>query len=123
MVCWSLAAVTLLPEETWLSRGVFFLGLGLTFLLVYLLPKAEGRMKWALYPAGALLLVGLLASIGASNWIKFIGQLRSSLGGIVLLFLAIRKKACMAFDNINKSIPPLYLGNAFYLQMWITNQQ
>jgi hypothetical protein len=91
-VLWSLAAVTLLPEETWLSRGIFFLGLGLTFLLVYLLPKAEGRMKWALYPAAALFLVGLLASIGASNWFRFIWPVALLAGGIVLLFLAILKK-------------------------------
>jgi hypothetical protein len=92
-VLWSLAAGTLLPEETWLSRGVFFLGLGLTFLLVYLLPKAEGRMKWTLYPAAALFLVGLLASIGASNWIKFIWPVTLLAAGIVLLFSAIRKKS------------------------------
>ena len=92
-VLWSLAAVTLLPEETWLSRGVFFLGLGLTFLLVYLLPKTEGRMKWALYPAVALFLVGLLSSTGASNWIKFIWPVTLLIGGVVLLYFAIRKKA------------------------------
>jgi len=92
-VLWSLAAVTLMPEGTWISRGIFFLGLGLTFLLVYLLPKPEGRMKWALYPAVALFLVGLLASIGASNLIKFIWPVVLLAGGVVLLYFAIRKKA------------------------------
>jgi hypothetical protein len=92
-VLWSLAAVTIMPEGTWFSRGIFFLGLGLTFLLVYLLPKPEGRMKWALYPAVALFLVGLLATIGASNWIKFIWPVALLIGGAVLLYFAIRKKA------------------------------
>jgi hypothetical protein len=40
--------------------GVFFLGLGLTFGLLSLLPTPEGRMKWALIPAAVLLVMGLL---------------------------------------------------------------
>lgn len=92
-VLWSLGLVTIMPEGIWFSRGVFFLGLALTFLLVYLFPKPEGRMKWALYPAGSLLLVGFLAAVGASNWIKFIWPIALLAGGIILLVLVIRKKA------------------------------
>jgi len=35
--------------------GVFFLGLGLTFVLLYFVPTPQGRMKWALIPAAVLL--------------------------------------------------------------------
>lgn len=49
--------------------GIFFLGLATTFLLVYLLPTTEGRMKWALIPAGVLAVMGALftASMGGAT--------------------------------------------------------
>ena len=40
--------------------AVFLLGIALTFALVYLLPTAGERMRWALYPAGAVGIVGLI---------------------------------------------------------------
>lgn len=45
--------------------GAFFLGLGLTFLLVYLLPTPEGRMTWAIIPGGVLTLMGILFGAAA----------------------------------------------------------
>lgn len=38
----------------------FLLGVALTFALVYLLPTADQRMGWALFPAGAVAIVGLI---------------------------------------------------------------
>jgi len=92
-VLWSLALSSLLPQGLLLSSSAFFLGIGLTFLLVWILPKPEGRMKWALYPAGSLLLVGLITTFGAINWLKFIWPVALLIGGGFLLYLAIRKKA------------------------------
>jgi hypothetical protein len=44
------------------SGGLFFLGLALTFLVVYLLPGDGGnRHRWAMYPAFALLALAGLA--------------------------------------------------------------
>ncbi len=40
--------------------AVFLLGLALTFALVYFLPTANQHMGWALFPAGALAIVGLI---------------------------------------------------------------
>ena len=40
--------------------GVFFVGLGLTFGLVHLLPGPQERMKWPLIPGAVLLAVGLV---------------------------------------------------------------
>ncbi len=45
------------------SVGIFFLGLAATFLLVYLVPTTEGRMKWALIPARVLALMGALFTV------------------------------------------------------------
>jgi hypothetical protein len=69
------------------SGGVFFVGLGLTFLLVALLAK----MRWAYIPAAILLLFGFF--IGA----PFIGLMEYAwigillIAGIVLVISAIRK--------------------------------
>ncbi len=38
----------------------FLLGVALTFALVYLLPTADQRMGWALFPAGGVAIVGLI---------------------------------------------------------------
>ena len=92
-VLWVLAGVTLLPQDVFFLGSIFFIGLALTFLLVFILPKPEGRMKWALYPAGALLLVGLLAAIGSANWLEFIWPLALLVGGGLLIYFALRKKS------------------------------
>jgi hypothetical protein len=58
----SVAAIVLLSAQLpgqelgW----VIFLGLALTFGLVYLLPAGEGRNHWAIYPAAVLLVMALL---------------------------------------------------------------
>ena len=47
-----------MPGEAFV--GIFFLGMALTFALVYLLPTPEGRMVWAIFPAGVLGLMGVI---------------------------------------------------------------
>lgn len=42
------------------TGGLVLLGLGATFLLVYFVPTAEGRMKWAIFPAAVLSIIGLI---------------------------------------------------------------
>jgi len=87
----SLAIVTLVPENWLVSGSIFFIGLALTFAFVYILPKPEGRMKWALYPAAGLLLLGILATLGATNWLGFIWPSALLIGGGFLIYRAIRK--------------------------------
>jgi hypothetical protein len=53
------------------TGGVFFLGLGLTFALVALLPSTAGRMTWAWIPAGILALMGLLLMAVSGNMINY----------------------------------------------------
>ncbi|MBN2387295.1 MAG: hypothetical protein JXB85_09760 [Anaerolineales bacterium] len=70
------------------SGGVFFLGLGLTFLLVGLL----AGMRWAYIPAGVLLVLGLLAGVpfeGIGEYV-WIGALL--LGGLAMIAAALWKK-------------------------------
>ena len=69
------------------SGGVFFFGLGLTFVLVALLAK----MKWAFIPAAVLLLLGLFLGtpfVGVMEYI-WIGVLL--VAGAILVISALRK--------------------------------
>jgi hypothetical protein len=69
------------------SGGVFFVGLGLTFVLVALLAK----MKWAFIPAAILLLLGFFVGtpfVGVTEYI-WIGVLL--LAGLILVASALRK--------------------------------
>ena len=68
----TLAGVTLVPDEGALSGVIFFLGMAATFGLVYILPKPAGRLKWALYPAGILFLIGIMVYLGAEDLINYV---------------------------------------------------
>lgn len=70
------------------TGGVFFVGLGLTFLLLALLAK----LKWAIIPAGVLLLMGFFLGtpfVGVMEyaWISIL-----MIAGIVLVVSSIRSK-------------------------------
>jgi hypothetical protein len=70
------------------SGGVFFVGLGITFVLVALLAK----MKWAFIPAAVLLLLGFLLGtpfVGAMEYV-WIGVLL--VAGAILVISAFRSK-------------------------------
>jgi hypothetical protein len=70
------------------SGGVFFVGLGITFVLVALL----GKMRWAFIPAAVLLLLGFFLGtpfVGAMEYI-WIGVLL--VAGIILVVSAFRSK-------------------------------
>jgi len=68
-VLWTVALVSglssALPGE--LTSGILFLGLGLTFALLSLVPTPQGRMKWALIPGGVMLLLGLIVTVSAAG--------------------------------------------------------
>jgi len=66
--------------------GVFFLGLGLTFGLLYFLPSPEGRMKWALIPAAVLLVMGLLFAAAAIAVLKYLWPAALVLIGLYIIF-------------------------------------
>jgi len=88
----TLAGVTLISDGNNLSGGVFFLGLAATFGLVYLLPKPGGKLTWALFPAVVLLLIAALVLMGETNLIDYLWPAALLLGGIYILYRALRKK-------------------------------
>jgi hypothetical protein len=79
-----------LPIET---GGIFFLGLGQTFLLVALLPTSGASMRWAFFPAAALLAMGILIAVGFERAINYLWPLALILGGLFLLVRAARRPA------------------------------
>lgn len=84
----TLATITVLGEvATGIEVGGFlFLGLGLTFALVALLPTPQGQMRWAWIPAGILILMGLFIAAAAGELLGYVWPLALILvGGYLIL--------------------------------------
>lgn len=75
------------------TGGVFFLGLGATFLIVWLAPTAQGRNRWAIWPAGVLLIFGALLATPFATLGNFVLPVVLVGAGAVLLFRAFRPRA------------------------------
>jgi hypothetical protein len=78
-------------DEGTASGGLFFLGLAATFLVVYFLPTPEGRMQWALWPAGILGLIGMIVLAGAGGVASYIFPLFLVGVGGFMIFRAMRR--------------------------------
>jgi len=73
------------------SGGVFFMGLGLTFLLVALLPNPVTNTRWAYIPAAVLVLMGALVGsremAGLANYVWPLALIVVGLGLIAGFFI------------------------------------
>lgn len=74
------------------TGGVFFLGLGLTFLLVWLAPTPQGRMTWAIFPAVGLLALGALLATPFATLANLVLPIALILGGVYLLYRTFRPR-------------------------------
>ncbi len=72
--------------------GVFFLGMALTFAAVYFVPRPEGRMSWALIPAGVMAVMGMIFLATATSLFGYLWPALIILGGLFLLFRTYRKR-------------------------------
>lgn len=79
-----------LPIDT---GGLFFVGLGVTFLLVALVPTQAGQQRWAFFPAAALLAMGVLIGVGFERSINYLWPAALILGGLFMLARAVRRPA------------------------------
>jgi hypothetical protein len=88
----TLAVVAGLDDMTGFNTGgVFFLGLAGTFALVAALPSERRAMRWALYPAAILGVMGLLLLVGFERAINYVWPVALiAVGGFLLLRAARR---------------------------------
>ncbi len=70
------------------TGGIFFLGLGLTFLLVALL----AGLAWAYFPAAALIVMAVVLGIGFGGTLDYLWIGALFLAGLVLILLALRRR-------------------------------
>ncbi len=68
--------------------ALFLIGLGVTFLLVYLAPTQHGRMTWALFPAGMLLVLGFVSGVGSTVWFGAVWPILLIAAGTYLVYRA-----------------------------------
>jgi hypothetical protein len=73
------------------NGGIFFLGLGLTFAVVALLPTTDRHMNWAWIPAIILGIMGILIFVAAENLINYIWPSALIFTGIILITRSLRK--------------------------------
>ena len=71
--------------------GILFLGMGLTFLILGIIPTTEGRMKWAFIPAIVLLLMGLLLTPPLSEYFMYIWPVALILLGLYFILRNLRR--------------------------------
>jgi len=71
--------------------GIFFTGMALTFLLVYLLPTVGEKMAWALIPAGILGAMGLIFLSVATRLMGILWPLLLIGVGAYVLLRALRR--------------------------------
>jgi hypothetical protein len=73
------------------TSGIFFIGLGLTFLVLYFVPTTQGRIKWAVYPAFVLLAVGIFTGLSATALWNFVWPALIIFVGILFLYRTFRR--------------------------------
>jgi len=69
--------------------SLLFLGIGLTFLVVYFLPTPTGRMRWAIWPAAILLGIGVIISIATASALNWVWAVTLIAGGVYLIYRAV----------------------------------
>jgi len=70
---------------------IFFIGLGLTFLLIFIVPPKTGRMTWPLIPAAILIIMGVILATDYVGLLNYLGPAALILGGGYFLFRSIRR--------------------------------
>lgn len=93
-VLFTLACVAALEQVApWFETGgLFFLGLALTFALLYLLPTGEERMTWPLIPGAVLFVIGVVIILATSSVMRFVLPAVVVAVGVYLVIRALRSR-------------------------------
>jgi hypothetical protein len=78
------ASLDAFGRSSW-AGSVFFYGLGLTFVLLMLLPTVPGRRRWPVYPAVVLMAIGLSLSLPGQEFLRVAWPIVLILFGAYLL--------------------------------------
>ena len=70
---------------------ILFGGIGLTFILVYLTPSAEGRNRWAIWPALGMFALAVVAGVAVFELAGFIVPIVLIGAGAVILLRSLRR--------------------------------
>ncbi len=73
------------------TGALFFVGLGLTFGILGLLPEGR-KMRWPWIPATILLIMGGLVALGSETYLKFLFPAALILAGVFFLFRSFQTK-------------------------------
>ncbi len=73
------------------TGSLVMIGLGITFLLVYLLSPSTKKMTWALWPAGILAAIGVIVGITTSPFAGYVGPLVLLAIGGYLVYRAVAR--------------------------------
>jgi hypothetical protein len=74
------------------TDGILFLGMGLTFLLLSIIPTSGGRLKWGIYPAIPLLLFGIFLSFKADQYLNYVWPALIILVGLYVLVKTLARR-------------------------------
>jgi hypothetical protein len=66
--------------------ALFLIGLGITFMLVYLVPTPRGRMTWAIFPAIVLLILGVFTGAAISHAANVVWPVLLIAAGVYLVY-------------------------------------
>ena len=70
--------------------GIFFLGVGLTFAVLALIPAPQGKMNWAWIPAGIIAVIGAIFQAISGQVLQIILALGLIAVGMFVIYRAIR---------------------------------
>ena len=70
--------------------GIFFLGMGITFAVVALIPTSQGNLGWAWIPAGILAVIGLVFMVISGDIFRVVGALALIILGAYFIYRTLR---------------------------------
>lgn len=71
--------------------GVFFLGVGITFGVLSIIPTPQGKMNWAVVPAGVLFVLGLVFFFVSGDFFRIIAAVLLIVLGVYVIFRTLKK--------------------------------
>lgn len=71
--------------------GVFFLGVGITFGVLSIIPTPQGKMNWAVVPAGVLFVLGLVFFFVSGDFFRIIAAALLIILGVYVIFRTLKK--------------------------------